>query len=758
MGCGASEISNSLENSLQPNVKVTVTPSSPSPLSFSNLLNKPFESNRFIPMRDNPIDTNDIIQNLLLIWLDENIDESSNEYLNSIKQLRRTINTIQIFRDAHEFMRYVSNPQNKNWLLVISGALCESVVPRVHDMIHLHSIYIFCRQQEKYEEWANGWPKVKGIFTEITAVCDMVRRSAQQCDQDDIRITGVSSLNQIEPSFMYTQLLKEIILEIDFDERNEISNLVEYARNEKEYVNNKEQRELIDEFAADYQKSIDENKAIRWYSRQCFTYQLVNKALRSLEVHALLKMGFFIRDVHRNIKKLHLEQSKTINASAPTIITVYRGQTMSKVDFERNIKQDGLVSFNNFLSTSEDRRVAVSYSSPFISDVNKIGVLFEMTIDRSVSHMPFARISEISWFPSEKEILFTTHSVFRVQQLEEIRANGINIQQVKLTLTNKNDDKQLHALTKKIRKEITGEGWERMGTLLWRLGENDKAEQLYKLLLERASNESEEAFYYSELGLIKDNLGHYNEAIEFYEKSHDILQKNLPPNHPELASSYNNIGLVYANMGEYAKALSFCEKSLEIQKIALRPNHPDLATSYNNIGTVYYNMGEYSKALSFYEQSLEIQKVALPPNHPDLATSYNNIGMIYDNMGVYSKALIFYEQSLEIQNRALPPNHPDFATSYNNIGMVYRNMGEYSKALLYYEKDLKISQETLPSHHPHLGGSYNNIGLVYDNMGKYTEALSYYQKAQEIWKQSLPPTHSYIVAVQSKIEDVKRKM
>ncbi|CAF1460008.1 unnamed protein product, partial [Rotaria sordida] len=642
MGCGASEISNSLENSLQPNVKVTVTPSSPSPLSFSNLLNKPFESNRFIPMRDNPIDTNDIIQNLLLIWLDENIDESSNEYLNSIKQLRRTINTIQIFRDAHEFMRYVSNPQNKNWLLVISGALCESVVPRVHDMIHLHSIYIFCRQQEKYEEWANGWPKVKGIFTEITAVCDMVRRSAQQCDQDDIRITGVSSLNQIEPSFMYTQLLKEIILEIDFDERNEISNLVEYARNEKEYVNNKEQRELIDEFAADYQKSIDENKAIRWYSRQCFTYQLVNKALRSLEVHALLKMGFFIRDVHRNIKKLHLEQSKTINASAPTIITVYRGQTMSKADFERNIKQDGLVSFNNFLSTSEDRRVAVSYSSPFISDVNKIGVLFEMTIDRSVSHMPFARISEISWFPSEKEILFTTHSVFRVQKIEEIRANGMNIQQVKLTLTNKNDDKQLQALTKKIRKEITGEGWERMGTLLWRL--------------------------------VYANMGEYAKALSFCEKSLEIQKIALRPNHPDLATSYNNIGTVYYNMGEYSKALSFYEQSLEIQKVALPPNHPDLATSYNNIGMIYDNMGVYSKALIFYEQSLEIQNRALPPNHPDFATSYNNIGMVYGNMGEYSKALLYYEKDLKISQETLPSHHPHLGGSYNNIGLVYDNM------------------------------------------------------------------------------------
>ncbi|CAF1354870.1 unnamed protein product [Rotaria sp. Silwood1] len=229
MGCGASEVSNSLDNYPHPNTKATVTLS-----SSSNLLNQRSDSNRIIPKWDHRTDTNEIIQNFLLIWLDENIDESSDDYLNSIKQLRRTINTIEIFHDINAFIGYLSRIQNEKSFLIISGALCESVVPRIHDMIQLHSIYVFCRQQEKCEEWAKDWSKVKGIFTAITSLCDMVRQSARQCDQDGIGITGVSSLNQIEPSFMYTQLLKEIILEIDFDEQKEINNLVEYARNEKE--------------------------------------------------------------------------------------------------------------------------------------------------------------------------------------------------------------------------------------------------------------------------------------------------------------------------------------------------------------------------------------------------------------------------------------------------------------------------------------------------------------------------------------------
>ncbi|CAF5149914.1 unnamed protein product, partial [Rotaria sp. Silwood1] len=124
-------------------------------------------------------------------------------------------------------------------------------VPRIHNMDQIHSIYVFCRKQEKYEEWAKDWSKIKGIHTEITPICDSAQQSARQCDEDSIVVSAVSSSNQIEPTFMYTQLFKEIILEIDFDEKKEINNLAKYAR--EKYAGNDKQLEIINEFAQKYQ-------------------------------------------------------------------------------------------------------------------------------------------------------------------------------------------------------------------------------------------------------------------------------------------------------------------------------------------------------------------------------------------------------------------------------------------------------------------------------------------------------------------------
>ncbi|CAF5060033.1 unnamed protein product, partial [Rotaria sp. Silwood1] len=144
---------------------------------------------------------------------------------------------------------------------------------------------------------------------------------------------------------------------------------------------------------------------------------------------------------------------------------------MTKKEFDSKIKPGGLMSFNNFLSTSEDRKVALHFIEEGLNsnNKNKIGVLFEMTIDRSIPSAPFAHIQKFSFYKKEKEILFSMNTVFRVQHIKEIQDSGMSIWQVKLTLTTENDDKQLNALTKRIREEITGTGWQRMGHLLWKL-------------------------------------------------------------------------------------------------------------------------------------------------------------------------------------------------------------------------------------------------------------------------------------------------
>ena len=84
-----------------------------------------------------------------------------------------------------------------------------------------------------------------------------------------------------------------------------------------------------------------------------------------------------------------------------------------------------------------------------------------------------------------------------------------------------------------------------------------------------------------------------------------------------MARSYNNIGLVYDNKGEYDKALEYYQKSLAIKLKQLGPEHPSVAISYHNMAYVYKAKKDLAKAKEYWEKAYAIRLKKLGPNHPD---------------------------------------------------------------------------------------------------------------------------------------------
>ena len=694
-----------------------------------------------------------IFRNLQLIWIDPTIDLSNKDYQNTLTQLQNIVNDIHIFTQRDECIDFLTEVDDVKVFLIIEHILSQQVIPLIHDIPQLVGVYILCSHKSSHEQWAKTWMKVKGIHTEITPICESLQHVVKQNNQDSIAVSFLTleqgtfnrSLDQLEPTFMYTQLFKEILLKMQHTKQS-MNDFITYCRNGK-YGSPTN----ITRFENDYIA----NSAIWWYTSPSFIYSMLNDALRMLEVGTIINMGFFIRDLHQQIEQLHKQQVRSYRGKP---FVVYRGQGLSTPDFEKLRKtKGGLISFNNFLSTSKSSEVSLDFANIALQNIDTVGILFQMSIDPSVSSAPFASIKEGSYFKEEEEILFSMHTVFRTGEIKQIDKNN-PLYQVELALTS-DDDPQLRLLTEHIRKEAEdGTGWERICQLLLKISQFDKAEELYLVLLGQTSDEGEKALYYNQLGLVKDGQGDYENTLRYYEKALKIRQETLPPNHPDLATSYSNIGSVYFDMGEYSNASSFYEKALEIAQKALPENHPHLAQFYNNIGMRYGNMRKYLKALSFYEKSLEIRQKSLPENHPDLVTSYNNIGSVYFDMREYSNASSFYEKAIEIAQKSLPSNDPNLAISYNNIGAVYENMGEYSKALSSYEKACEILEKTLPPKHPNLATSYNNIGGVYNNMREYSKAISFYERALSIFQSSLPSDHPNIKKVRGNIESVQKKL
>ncbi|CAF1252660.1 unnamed protein product [Rotaria magnacalcarata] len=614
-----------------------------------------------------------VAQNYLVIWVDSNIDPKTDDCKSTLEKLRAVVHDVQLCTTSEQCVEFLNEIDDQKAFIISSGALGQHLVGNVHEMSQVEAIYIFCGNKARHKQWANEWPKIRGVFTSIKPICESLKEVAREYDQDMIPMSSVAkekttwseeNLNQLEPTYMYSVLFKEILLEIDGDDTKSINTFVTYCR-----MQNIPEAQLNE-----FQKNYHQKTPVWWYTSEMFLNDMLDRALRTLDMEAMTKLRFFIRDLHLQLEQLHKEQPNEFDKQ----FIVYRGEIFTKQDFQHLIDANGgLLSFNIFLDTSKDQKMAMKFAEwAMKKNEDAIGVIFIMTIDQykmSTKTIPFAMIDDYSAFPSEHTILFTMHTVFRVCGIKQT-ANNSRLWEVKLTITEDNDP-QLATLTNCIKNEIEGAtGWHRLGHLMIKVGHFNQAEEFCNELLKNASDDSDRANIYHMLGMLKYHQGKYQEAVAFYEKSLKIKRKTLPDDDISLASTYSNIGQVYNNMADYSKALVFYEKSLKIREISLPPNHPDLATSYNNIGQAYHNMGNHSKALEFFEKFLKIREISLPPNHPDLGQSYNNIGQVYNKMNEYSKALSYIDKALAIWQKSLPPTHPNIKGAMNSIEHVKKKL------------------------------------------------------------------------------------
>ncbi|CAF0946802.1 unnamed protein product [Adineta ricciae] len=597
-----------------------------------------------------------IVENFIIVWLDAKIDKSDKDIQNSLDQLQRTVNTIKTFTDIDVCLDYLSQIEHEKVFMIISGSMGEQVLPQINNMTQLDSIYIFCHDISKHTIWAKEYKKIQGIFNGIELICDKLRKDIRRRDEDLTAVSIVSTKsNQLDQSFMYSQLLKDIVLRLPFNAQAK-QDLAQFCR--EQYSNNKYELKIIDEFERDYERP----SPIWWYTRECFTYTMLNKALRTQDIEIIIKMVFFIRDLHRQLEQLHSELDKSKS------IVVYRGQGMLNDDFGKlKSNQGGLIAFNNFLSTSETRDVSLGFARCALKNPDLTAILFEMHIDASVSATPYAPLDNLSYFSdSEKEILFSMHTVFRIaccKQLEE------RLWEVQLALTSDNDE-QLRQVTEQMKIEIEGgSDWHRLGHLMAKMDNFDKAEEIYSTLLEAADKTKlqELAPLYHQLGYVKKKKGDYAKALFYYRKSLELKQTYLPPDAPELSVTYSNIGATLLEQRNLDEALGNFQRALELDLHAPQPDPLEVATDYNNIASVLMDQRRYADALKNSQNALNIFLDKLPPAHPSIGTLYNNIGDIYDAIGDRSTARSCYRKSLDILIKTLPENHSSLAIIRNNI-------------------------------------------------------------------------------------------
>jgi tetratricopeptide (TPR) repeat protein len=624
-----------------------------------------------------------IIENYIVIWLSSN----PNEDQDTLNELHHLFNSFRLFTNVDEFFAFIVTIKTEKLFLILSDISAENIISVIHKMSQLIGIYIISTDQSNNNQWINQYEKIQGIFNHIKPICDNLKRIIYLSENDILPIEIVNS-----SSIIIQYLIKQILLfDINYNDKSK-KDFIDFSR--KNYRN---ELNIINEFEENYTFST----AIWWYTRKCFIYSAINKAFRTENIEHLIKMGFFIRDLDQNIDRLNSD----------TMI-VYRGQGILENELELlKMNKNSFFSFKNFLWTNTDRTISLSYARLARNNPDLFGVLFRIEIHSMIKLISLENLSY--YLNSKNENLFSIYSLFHINDIKQIEDK---IWEINLILIN-NDDQQLKDYLQTI-NDIEGETfWQQLGFYFMEINQFDKAEELYKILIE----------------------------------------SNLINDSKQLALLNEQLAILYHKKNDFINSIFYYKKSLKDYLNIFSQNDSNLFIIYLNIGKLLHQQNQFNEAIKHYKYALNISLHSSTLDHLQISNLYHYIADIYDEQGIFVDAIQNYQSALENELNHIPLRHLSIAKTYNKIGEIFYRMEDYTTAFSYFDKTLQIQKKSLSPNHSILATTNYNIAMALDGLQQHKEAIEYASRAVNIARHAFGSNHKGVQLYEEYLDELRQK-
>jgi tetratricopeptide (TPR) repeat protein len=255
-----------------------------------------------------------------------------------------------------------------------------------------------------------------------------------------------------------------------------------------------------------------------------------------------------------------------------------------------------------------------------------------------------------------------------------------------------------------------------------------------------AANQEDETLMFG-VGIFFEDMGRYEEALEYYQRALRIEEQAHGKDHISSANNIHCIARMYSEKGQYEEALEYGQRALRIQEEAHGKDHISSAGTICYIAKVYSAKGQSEEAMDYYQRCLRIQEEAHSKDHISNASTIGKIASVCRKKGQYEEALEYYQRCLQIEEEAHGENHISSARTIDKIASEYSNKGQYEEALEYYQRALRIEEQAHGKDHISSASAIGKIASVCRKKGQYDEAMEYYQRVLRIEEQAHGENH-----------------
>ncbi len=188
-----------------------------------------------------------------------------------------------------------------------------------------------------------------------------------------------------------------------------------------------------------------------------------------------------------------------------------------------------------------------------------------------------------------------------------------------------------------------------------------KDEQDKKLGAEKAKTPEITATTYYTTGLLLEQQGDYNGAVEKFIRAVDVDH--------QCTSAYNHLGLCYMRLRNYDLAEDAFKQALQ--------QSPNMAYLHNNLGFTYLLQNKFTNAEAELKNALAVD--------PYFPRAHTNLAVALAKQGKAEEALTHFR-------KASPPPDANF-----NLAMVLHSQGKFQMAEKYYKLALQYNPDFQPA-------------------------------------------------------------
>ena len=266
------------------------------------------------------------------------------------------------------------------------------------------------------------------------------------------------------------------------------------------------------------------------------------------------------------------------------------------------------------------------------------------------------------------------------------------------------------------------------------------------LILKEILTKKESSAIFSLLGLVYEKLKQYDDALDNYLKSIDLLKLEFNGGVSlQIADEYYKIASIYLNQKNYSQSIENYKHVLKIRKELLVSNHPSIAKCLLDLADINYKLGKHDESLKSYKDALRILNKNNYNDQTDLVHILNMIGNIHFSTGQFEEALKNYKEALRIKRESninSSNNTINKAMILNNMGLVLSRLDKCNESLEHFKEALTLKKESLVENHFSIANTLNNMGNVYFKMKQIDLALENYNEAYRIFNSIIPCNYS----------------